>query len=251
MDFNYRKPIHFLALLLILSSIIFILILPVIQFLNMIPSAQTSDYQAIEEELGLLLEAMNLIFTLFLAFVFFILFPLLWYLFVNSFSFRKSIAKIRITLENIDIAFLWGVLATILIYIITFISMFILQNFAGTDVADLSNIPDLQNYFSSPAILFILVAIMPIAEEIFFRGFLLEKFESFAGPNIAIVATSILFGIAHMGYGKLFPVIVPIFMGLLLAYIVIRTKNLFASIFAHVSFNVIAIILYFLGKSLV
>ena len=119
----------------------------------------------------------------------------------------------------------------------------------GEDPAELSNVTDLD--FLSPPVLFVLVAVIPVAEEIFFRGFLLEKIESYAGQNIAIVTTSILFGIAHMGYGKVYPVVFPMIMGLLLAYIVIKTKNLFASIFAHVSFNVVVIILYFFGKSLI
>jgi len=246
MDFNYRKPMHILALLLIFSSIFIIFISQVLSFFNIPPFDQPTDY----ESLGLLLDVFFLVIYLLITFVFFILFPLLWYLIVNSLSFKKAFSKMRLTFENIDIAFLWGILTVILIFIISFVSVFLLQQ-SGAEMSDLSNIPDLERIFSSPAILFLIVAITPIAEEIFFRGFLMEKIESFAGKNFAIVGSAVLFGIAHMGYGKIYPVLMPIVMGLLLGYVVYKTKNLLASIIAHVTFNVTVIILYFAFRSIV
>ena len=246
MDFNHRKPFHIFALLLVLVTIFFYFIYPIYAFITNQSISQSEELQDIIGNLTI--EIYFLITELIFAFILLVFIPLSWYIIVNSISFRKAISKIRITLENIDIAFLWGIFAAILIYMIIFVFSFILQSL-GTNPTDLSNVTDLD--FLSPPILFVLVAVIPVAEEIFFRGFLLEKIRSFAGQNVAIVATSVLFGIAHIAYGKLFPVIMPMIMGLLLAYIVIKTKNLFASIFAHVSFNVVVIILYFLGKSLV
>ena len=246
MDFNYRNPFHIFALLLVLVTIFFYFIYPAYTFIT---NQSISQYEEVQDIIGnLTIEIYFLITELIFAFILLVLIPFLWYKIVNSISFRKAISKIRITLENIDIAFLWGIFAAILIYVIIFVFSFILQSL-GTNPTDLSNVTNLD--FLSPPILFVLVAVIPVAEEIFFRGFLLEKIESFAGQNVAIVVTSVLFGVAHIGYGKLFPVIMPMIMGLLLAYIVIKTKNLFASIFAHVSFNVVVIILYFLSKSLI
>ena len=249
MDFNYRKPMHVLALLLIISSIFIILISPILSFFEFFPSTQSVEYQNIVDNLNLMVEIFMLILQLAFAFVFLILFPLLWYVLVNSISFKKALSRIRLTFENIDIAFLWGILTVGLIFVITFLLEFVLEQ-SGANLSDLSNIPDLEALFS-PAILFFIVAIMPVAEEIFFRGFLMEKFESYAGKNFAIVMSAVLFGIAHMSYGKIYPVIMPIIMGLLLGYIVIKTKNLFASIIAHVTFNIVVIILYFAFKSFI
>ena len=249
MDFDYRKPMHLLALILIISSIFIIIISPIFSFFEIFPSTQSIEYQSIVENLNILMEIFMLVFQLIFALVFFILFPIIWYIVVNSKSFKGALSKMRITLENIDIAFLWGILAVIAIFIFTFALEFLLQQ-SGADISDLSNIPDLEALFSPP-ILFLLVAIMPVAEEIFFRGFLLEKFESFAGKNFAIVMSAVLFGIAHMSYGKIYPVVMPIIMGLLLGYIVIRTKNLYSAIIAHVTFNVTVIVLYFAFSSFV
>lgn len=249
MDFDYRKPLHILALLLIISSIFIILISPIWTFINAIYFDQAPDFGSLEQNLNLMLEVFFLMLYLAISFIFFILFPLLWYVLVNSISFKKALSKIRLTLENIDMAFLWGILTVFIIFGITFVLEFLLQQ-SGADISDLSNIPDLEALFS-PAILFFIVAIMPIAEEIFFRGFLMEKFESYAGKNFAIIMSAVLFGIAHMSYGKIYPVIMPIIMGLLLGYIVIKTKSLFASIIAHITFNVTVIILYFAFKSFI
>ena len=102
----------------------------------------------------------------------------------------------KLTFVNIDIAFLWGIVATIIIFLIFFAIEFLLI-VLGFNPDDLGNIQDLEKYFT-PASLFILVSVQPIAEEIFFRGFLLDKIGSFAGQNIAIFSTAILFGLAHM-----------------------------------------------------
>jgi membrane protease YdiL (CAAX protease family) len=223
------------------------IIYPIYLFATNQSVSQSQELQDILDQLPLG-EVYVLIIELIFAFTLLVAVPLIWYMVVNSSSFRKTFLKIRITFENIDIAFLWGILAAILIYVIIFVLSFILR-WLGTNPTDLSNVTDLD--FLSPPVLFVLVAVIPVAEEIFFRGFLLEKIESFAGQNIAIVTTSVLFGIAHMGYGKIFPVVMPMIMGLLLAYVVIRTKNLFAAIIAHVAFNVTVIIVYFLFGSLV
>jgi uncharacterized protein len=249
MDFDYRKFTHLLALFLIIVSIFVILILPVLSFFDFFPSISAVEYPEMNESIRLMLELFTLFVQLFITFLTFILFPILWYLLVNSISFKKALLRMRITLENIDIAFLWGILTVALILAITFFINFLLQQ-SGADLSDLSNIPDLEALFS-PAILLFLVAVMPVAEEIFFRGFLMEKFESFAGKNFAIVLSSVLFGVAHMGYGKIYPAVLPIIIGLLLGYIVIKTKNLFAAIIAHVTFNVIVLVLYFAFKSFI
>lgn len=244
MDFSFRKPLHIFALLLILLSLIIYILYPIYIFST---GNSVSQFQEIKDLLNKtpLGEVYILISELITAFILMILIPLIWYVIVNSISFRKAISRVRITLENIDIAFLWGILAAILIYAIISMLSFILL-MLGENPTELSNVTDLD--FLSPPVLFVLVTVIPVAEEFFFRGFLLEKIESFAGQNIAIATTSILFGIAHMGYGKLYPTVFPMVMGLLLAYIVIKTKNLFASIFAHVSFNAVVIILYFFGN---
>lgn len=244
MDLNFRKPIHILAFLMLLTSFFIILIMPILLFFDIISFQDPEVVQNIDY----FNEIFLLIFQLILALVLFILIPIFWYLLVNNTTLKQSLYKMRIRLENIDIAFLYGILATIAMYALSFILVAILE-FSGANIQDISNIQDIELYFS-PIPMFILIAIMPVAEEIFFRGFLLDKINNYAGKNITIFSTAILFGIAHMEYAKIYPVVLTFLMGIILAYIVFKTKNLFSAIIAHVTYNVIVYVMYILASSL-
>ena len=158
------------------------------------------------------------------------------------------LVTVWLTILGIDYPFLWGLLAAIAIFAVIFvIELALIQ--LGHEPEDLSNIPDIQRLFS-PVTMFLLVGTQPIGEEIFFRGFLFDKIEKFSGGVIAIVITSVLFGIAHMSYGKIFPAVMPIFMGMILGYIVYKTQNLYSAIIAHVTFNLTSLTLAYLAQEL-
>ena len=112
----------------------------------------------------------------------------------------------------------------------------------------LSNIPDLQQLFSLSS-LYILVAIQPFCEEFFFRGFLLEKLQKTSGVPLAILLTSILFGISHLSYTYAYAAFIAIFLGILFSSVVIKTKNLYSSIFAHTIINIVSLTLFVFGQS--
>jgi len=249
MDFNIKKPLHILALLLILLTFIVIIMVPILSFFNIFPSLQSMNFEEMTRSWGIFFEIFALAIQLAMFIFTLILVPIVWYLFVNKLSLKQSLKQMRLTLKNIDIAFLWAILSIIIIFVIYFVFVYFLISF-GVDPEDLGNIQDLEVFFS-PVTLFLLISIQPIGEEIFFRGFLLEKIEGSAGKNIAIVTTAVLFGLAHMSYGKVYPVIFPIIIGLILGYIVIKTNNLYSSIMAHVLFNVISFVLAILARSLV
>ena len=243
MDFNFKKPLHIIALLLIIISFVTLIILPILSF-------ESTEIPDIPDSYGLIFEIFLLVFQLIFTVLIMIFFPILWYIFVNKHNIKQVFSTIKLTFQNIDKAFLWGFLTAFLIYIIVLIFGVFANLFLGIDTQDISNIPQLETLFS-PATLFLLVAIQPVAEEIFFRGFLLEKIDKFAGPNFAIFTTALLFGLAHAMYNDVFPVVIAMVMGILLAYVVIKTKNLFTSIIAHIIYNVGALALYYLSQSLI
>ena len=78
----------------------------------------------------------------------------------------------------------------------------------------------------------------------------MEKIGSVAGEIMAIFVTAILFGLAHMGYGGYYPVVLPMLMGLVLGAVVIKTKNLYSSIIAHILFNFTVFMLAIFSTSL-
>lgn len=240
MDFKFDKPLHIFALLLLIGGFFLIFIIPMITFFlmidtpNLINNLEISEIVALESQL--------------LVIAIFILIPFAWYYFVNNLKFKEILRRIKLVTENIDKAFLWGLLAAIIIFFIIFVIEFALIKM-GYKPQDLSNIPDIQRLFSWP-VLFFLVTIQPIGEEIFFRGFLFEKIEHFGGGIVAIFLTAFLFGLAHMSYGKIFPVLMPMVMGIVLGYILFKTKNLYSSIIAHIIFNVTSLSLAYVGQHL-
>lgn len=73
----------------------------------------------------------------------------------------------------------------------------------------------------------------PILEEIIFRGFILKAIRSF-GTSFAIIFSSILFGIFH---GNLLQLVPATLMGIVLAYITVKSNSIIPSIIAHICNN--------------
>lgn len=250
MDFNVGKPSHLLALILVLISFLVVIVFPLLSFAGFLPSVQSVDYKDLSEPLKNVFGFFILLFQLVLVFILMIVFPVIWYLFVNDLTVKQAFYRMRLTYENVDKVFLWGIFTAVLVFVIFFVINLLIIVFLGVKSEDLSNIQDLEALFS-PVSLFLLVAIQPVAEEIFFRGFLLEKIEGLAGKNIAVISTSVFFGFAHATYGKLYPILLPIVMGIVLGYVVLKTRNLLTAIIAHICFNVGVLVLAFFARSIV
>ena len=78
----------------------------------------------------------------------------------------------------------------------------------------------------------------PLAEEIFFRGFLLAALVPSLGPFRAAGVGSIVFAVSHLSVG----VIVPFFVsGLLLSWLYLKTRSIWPPFAAHAAQNLIAL----------
>lgn len=84
-------------------------------------------------------------------------------------------------------------------------------------------------------ILAILVA--PIAEEIFYRGFMLGSMARRWGIVPAVVVSALVFSAVHFDVGSLIPFAI---IGVVFALVYIRSRNLTSTILAHMMFNTIA-----------
>jgi len=240
MDFNIKKPTHIFALLVIVFAFILIIILPILTFFGFF---STSGEITVVSEYALLLGSI-------ITVMIFVLTPVIWYLLVNNFGFKEILNALKLRMERIDEAFLWGILTAIAMFLMVIGIGYLLYATGIVDQeTDISNIEVLAGNLSIFSMFFIIV-FQSIGEEIFFRGFLLEKIDSFAGKNIAILVTAILFGLAHMSYGKLYPTFIPMLMGIFLGYIVFKTKNLYAAITAHMLYNLASFIVYLFAKTL-
>jgi membrane protease YdiL (CAAX protease family) len=112
--------------------------------------------------------------------------------------------------------------------------------------SDLLSPPDIPRGIAlpGPAVVFTFQALAlwtPLAEEVFFRGFVFAGLIHRLGVPGALVASALVFSIFHLSQGS--PgVLVPIFItGLLLAWLYYRTGSLWASIVAHGSQNATAL----------
>ncbi|MFH0738076.1 MAG: type II CAAX endopeptidase family protein [Candidatus Micrarchaeota archaeon] len=85
-----------------------------------------------------------------------------------------------------------------------------------------------------PLIVLIFAALgAPITEELFFRGFLTDKF--------GIIGSSLLFGMMHVAYGSLVEVIGAFLIGVVLAIAFKMSKSITPCILAHMAYNALAI----------
>jgi membrane protease YdiL (CAAX protease family) len=121
-------------------------------------------------------------------------------------------------------------------------------------------IPHLDNKLSQPAkhltagfpgsdltlIAVLTVVIVPVVEELFFRGLILralvrvfERAGPAIGPTLAVVTTGIVFGLAHFEALQLLGLAA---FGVILSVMAYRFKRLGPSIFAHATFNLLAIL---------
>ena len=79
----------------------------------------------------------------------------------------------------------------------------------------------------------------PFAEEVFFRGFLLAALVPLFGGLRGAVVSSTIFSVAHLNVGTLLPIFA---MGMLLAWLYLRTGSIWPSFVAHAAQNILALI---------
>ena len=80
----------------------------------------------------------------------------------------------------------------------------------------------------------------PLAEEIFFRGFLMAALVSALGTLRGVVVASAIFAVGHGAIAVMLPAFVS---GLLLSWLYLRTRSIWPSFTAHAAQNLIAFIL--------
>lgn len=101
------------------------------------------------------------------------------------------------------------------------------------------SLPSMLRLTGTPVGVGLVAAVLaPLAEEVFFRGFVFRALARKAGVPAGIVLSSLLFAVGHMQVGVLVPTFI---LGLLLAWLYWRTSSLWNAIFAHFAFNLVAL----------
>jgi len=235
MEFNIKKPGNIVALVVILISFYVLFFDPILSYLNVF---------SLTEYLGFTNVSLVVLFTTILL----TCTPFIWYFFVDRYSPKEMFYALKLRSEGIDRAFLFGVIAAILMFVITTVIAVVLFFVVDMDQEALAGVTKIAGGLSILSL--ILIVFQAISAEIYLRGFLLEKIDSFAGKNMAIVVTAVLYGLIHLSYGELYPAILPIFLGIILGYVVMKTKNLYSAITAQIFFNIVVIVLNLVSLSI-
>lgn len=174
-----------------------------------------------------------------------------------------AIRKRRITLEYIGLQ-RWPVwsdiglapIALIAYFLISalfvFIAMSLIPNFPHNDVQDVG-FKALGRQYEYTLAFLTLVVIAPIAEEALFRGYLFGKLNKYVPLIPAILATSLLFAVAHLPGGDhiQWSVALDTFaLSIILCLLRYVTGSIWAGVLLHMLKNAIAFYLMFLSPML-
>lgn len=89
-----------------------------------------------------------------------------------------------------------------------------------------------------------LIVIAPVSEEIALRGIVFTRIEKTTNPIIAIIVSSILFGLMHLMAGGIILVVGSFIMGGMLGFVFYKTNSLLACFIAHAVANLPDFIFY-------
>ena len=88
-----------------------------------------------------------------------------------------------------------------------------------------------------------LIALVPaIGEELFFRGIIQKKLENILTPHLSVFIASFIFSAIHFQFFGFLPRFI---LGLILGYLFLYSRNLWAPIFAHFTNNALGVLLMY------
>ena len=118
MKFDFRKPAHLVALILMLITFFVVFIYPALVFAGFFES--TAEIPPLDENMRLILEILFFILQLLFILVLLVIIPFTWYKLVDGYTLKEIFSKIRMTSQGVDMAFLWGIITFMLTYFIFF-----------------------------------------------------------------------------------------------------------------------------------
>jgi membrane protease YdiL (CAAX protease family) len=89
------------------------------------------------------------------------------------------------------------------------------------------------------------VVVAPVAEELFFRGLLLQGLARSYGPRIGVAGSALVFGVFHFtgpSIQTVLPMLSATVVGLVLGWLFTRTANLTVPIATHALVNGVALV---------
>ncbi len=161
------------------------------------------------------------------------------YLLLRGWSLKKIIRSLGLSREKFNVT---ALVTGIKLLAIVFAFEILLSVFSQvTNIPLPTNVGTVLSGFPLYFLIFSFL-VAPINEEILFRGFLV--------PRIGIVFSALIFAVLHSGYASISEFAAALLFGLAAGYYFKKTGSLYATIFAHVLVNLIAIVAFLvLGAS--
>jgi membrane protease YdiL (CAAX protease family) len=85
-----------------------------------------------------------------------------------------------------------------------------------------------------------MAGVVPIGEEILFRGYAFERLHRAGGPAVAYAVSTLLFALVHLNPSA---ILIYLYLGLVLAWVYHQSQGLLAPITAHAINNGVALLL--------
>ena len=166
--------------------------------------------------------------------------------------FDGSLQRIRdmLRFRNLKRALLLSIAIPIVVsiidYILIFVYAFIYFGIFGEPSLDTDLGVTFSSNFFEILMIFMLIAIVaPISEELMFRGYILDSIQRLHGDKVAILLSSILFGLLHV-FGGWYIVGSAFLGGLIYAWIRVKTDSLIPCIASHMMWNAFAVTVTYL-----
>lgn len=169
--------------------------------------------------------------------------PVFFYLLFIEADYKKILRLNKLRLKYVTPLVILGIASQFAGMFLKNISIFLLQFLGRVPVMEI--LPP-TSIFELVYMLLIVAVAPAIFEEIFARGLIMRAYEKF-GAKTGIVVSSVFFGIMHYDITNF---IFPIFLGLILGYVVYRTNSIFAGMIVHFVNNALGVVFLYIFKPL-
>jgi uncharacterized protein len=155
---------------------------------------------------------------------------------------RSLAADFALRMKPVDVPL--GLLAGFLGQIVLLIVLSIVYQLLGIDLDKVGETAEELTDGATDAVGVVLLVLIvglaaPVFEELFYRGLWLRAIERRAGTAVAVIGSSVVFGLVHF---QLYDLPALIGFGAIAALLTVRTGRLGPAIWAHVAFNITAVV---------
>lgn len=171
-----------------------------------------------------------------------VLAPVLLVGYLRKVDMKKALRLNKLPFKHVMIivGIAWALLPTV-----AFVNTLTIYFLSLVDKVLIPPIPTATNLGELTLYMFLISLSAGLCEEFFFRGMMLNAFESSINKKWGVILSAVLFGVFHFNMQNLLG---PIVLGIVFGYLVQLTDSIWAGVVAHAANNGTAVILGYLGS---